>query len=95
LISLKRFVSHGHVGQIIPVAVGLTQPERHFSAGRLFSRLSVSTGADRVCGNDADCIDQRQQKYNGDEYKGREKAFIHALGAKRKVDRIYKCQDID
>jgi hypothetical protein len=45
----------------------------------------VFTGADCVCGHDADGINQRQQKYRGDEYKGREKVFIDALGASKRL----------
>jgi len=63
-------------------------------AGRFLRRLSVFTGAGCVSGHDADGINQRQQKNRGDEYKGREKVFIDARGAKRKVDRAYKCKDI-
>ena len=53
--------------------------------GRFFSRLSVFTGADCVCGHDADGINQRQQKYRGDEYKGREKVSSTLLARSKRL----------
>jgi len=50
--------------------------------------VSAFTGTDCFCDRDAYGINHHKQEKRADEYKGREKILIDAVGAKQKVGRV-------